>query len=38
MSTISIRDCWDEMESLAKEVMLTPPDVVGRMRKLLGES
>jgi len=28
---------WDEMESLAKEVMLTPPDVVARMRKLLGE-
>src|SRR5262249_44967064 len=28
---------WDEMEPLAKEVMLTPPDVVARMRKLLGE-
>jgi tripartite-type tricarboxylate transporter receptor subunit TctC len=28
---------WDEMESLAKEVMLTPPDVVARMRTLLGE-
>jgi tripartite-type tricarboxylate transporter receptor subunit TctC len=28
---------WDEMESLAKEVMSTPPDVVARMRKLLGE-
>jgi tripartite-type tricarboxylate transporter receptor subunit TctC len=28
---------WDEMESLAKDVMVTPPDVVGRMRKLLGE-
>lgn len=28
---------WDEMESLAKEVMATPPDVVARMRKLLGE-
>jgi tripartite-type tricarboxylate transporter receptor subunit TctC len=28
---------WDEMESLAKDVMLTPPDVVTRMRKLLGE-
>ncbi|HWH76591.1 MAG TPA: hypothetical protein VNT76_04435, partial [Candidatus Binatus sp.] len=28
---------WDEMESLAKEVMTTPPDVVARMRKLLGE-
>jgi tripartite-type tricarboxylate transporter receptor subunit TctC len=28
---------WDEMESLAKEVMVTPPDVVARMRKLLGE-
>jgi DNA-binding Lrp family transcriptional regulator len=25
------------MEPLAKEVMLTPPDVVARMRKLLGE-
>ena len=28
---------WEEMESLAKEVMVTPPDVVVRMRKLLGE-
>ena len=28
---------WDEMESLAKDVMVTPPDVVVRMRKLLGE-
>jgi tripartite-type tricarboxylate transporter receptor subunit TctC len=28
---------WDEMESLAKEVMTTPADVVARMRKLLGE-
>jgi tripartite-type tricarboxylate transporter receptor subunit TctC len=28
---------WDEMESLAKEVMATPPDVVARMRKLLGD-
>jgi tripartite-type tricarboxylate transporter receptor subunit TctC len=28
---------WDEMESLAKDVMATPPDVVARMRKLLGE-
>jgi len=28
---------WDEMEPLAKEVMLTPPDVVARMRKLLGD-
>jgi tripartite-type tricarboxylate transporter receptor subunit TctC len=28
---------WDEMESLAKEVMATPPDIVARMRKLLGE-
>jgi tripartite-type tricarboxylate transporter receptor subunit TctC len=28
---------WDEMESLAKDVMATPPDVVVRMRKLLGE-
>jgi len=25
------------MESLAKEVMTTPADVVARMRKLLGE-
>jgi tripartite-type tricarboxylate transporter receptor subunit TctC len=28
---------WDEMQSLAKDVMATPPDVVARMRKLLGE-
>ena len=28
---------WDEMESLAKDVMVTPPDVVARMRKLLGD-
>jgi hypothetical protein len=28
---------WDEMESLAKEVMTTPPEIVARMRKLLGE-
>jgi tripartite-type tricarboxylate transporter receptor subunit TctC len=28
---------WDEMDSLAKDVMATPPDVVARMRKLLGE-
>ena len=28
---------WDELESLAKEVMATPPDIVGRMRKLLGD-
>jgi tripartite-type tricarboxylate transporter receptor subunit TctC len=28
---------WDEMESLAKDVMTTPPDVVARMRKLLGD-
>jgi hypothetical protein len=28
---------WDELESLAKEVMVTPPDVVARMRKLLGD-
>ena len=28
---------WNEMESLAKEVMLTPPDVVARMKKLLGD-
>ena len=28
---------WDEMESLAKEVMLTPADVVARMKKLLGD-
>lgn len=27
----------EEMETLAKEVMATPPDVVARMRKLLGE-
>jgi tripartite-type tricarboxylate transporter receptor subunit TctC len=27
---------WDEMESLAKDVMATPPDVVARMQKLLG--
>ena len=27
----------EEMETLAKEVMTTPPDVVARMRKLLGE-
>jgi len=26
-----------EMETLAKEVMATPPDIVARMRKLLGE-
>jgi tripartite-type tricarboxylate transporter receptor subunit TctC len=29
---------WDEMESLAKEVMATQSDVVARMRKLLGDS
>ena len=29
---------WDEMESLAKDVMATPADVVARMRKLLGDS
>lgn len=28
---------WDEMRSLAKDVMATPPDVVARMRKLLGD-
>lgn len=28
---------WDEMQSLAKDVMATPPDVVARMRKLLGD-
>jgi tripartite-type tricarboxylate transporter receptor subunit TctC len=28
---------YDEMETLAKDVMATPPDVVGRMKKLLGE-
>jgi hypothetical protein len=28
---------WNEMESLAKDVMATPPDVVARMRKLLGD-
>jgi tripartite-type tricarboxylate transporter receptor subunit TctC len=27
---------WDEMESLAKDVMATPPDVISRMNKLLG--
>jgi tripartite-type tricarboxylate transporter receptor subunit TctC len=27
---------WDEMESLAKDVMATPPDVISRMSKLLG--
>lgn len=27
---------WKEMDSLAKEVIATPPDVVERMRKLLG--
>ena len=29
---------WDEMESLAKDVMATPSDVVARMRKLLGDN
>jgi tripartite-type tricarboxylate transporter receptor subunit TctC len=29
---------WDEMESLAKDVMTTPADVVARMKKLLGDS
>jgi len=28
---------YDEMESLAKDVMATPPDVVARMKKLLGD-
>ncbi|HXF75814.1 MAG TPA: tripartite tricarboxylate transporter substrate-binding protein [Methylomirabilota bacterium] len=28
---------WDEMESLARDVMATPPEVVARMRKLLGD-
>jgi hypothetical protein len=28
---------WDEMESLAKDVMVTPADVVARTKKLLGE-
>jgi hypothetical protein len=28
---------WDDMGSLAKDVMATPPDVVARMRKLLGD-
>ena len=28
---------WDEMEPLAKDVMATPSEIVGRMRKLLGE-
>jgi tripartite-type tricarboxylate transporter receptor subunit TctC len=27
-----------EMEALAKDVMATPPDVVARMRKVLGDS
>ena len=27
---------WDEMEALAKDLINTPPDVVERMRKLLG--
>jgi tripartite-type tricarboxylate transporter receptor subunit TctC len=27
---------WDEMDALAKEVMASSPDVVARMRKLLG--
>ena len=27
---------WDEMESLAKDVMATPADVISRMNKLLG--
>jgi hypothetical protein len=28
---------WNEMESLAKDVMATPADVVARMKKLLGD-
>lgn len=28
---------YDEMESLTKDVMATPPDVVARMKKLLGD-
>jgi tripartite-type tricarboxylate transporter receptor subunit TctC len=28
---------WDEMESLAKDLINTPPDVVERMGKLLGK-
>jgi hypothetical protein len=28
---------WDEMDSLAKDVIATPADVVARMRKLLGD-
>jgi len=28
---------YDEMEALAKDVMATPPDVVARMKKLLGD-
>jgi tripartite-type tricarboxylate transporter receptor subunit TctC len=28
---------WDEMEPLAKDVMATSSEIVGRMRKLLGE-
>ena len=29
---------YDEVESLAKDVMATPTDVVARMKKLLGDS
>jgi tripartite-type tricarboxylate transporter receptor subunit TctC len=29
---------WDEMESLAKDLTNTPPDVVERMSKLLGSN
>src|SRR5436309_11404858 len=28
---------WDDMESLAKDVMATPTEIITRMRKLLGE-
>ena len=35
---LEIDPTWfDEMESLAKDVMSTPPDVVARMKKLLGD-
>jgi hypothetical protein len=27
---------WDEMDSLAKDLINTPPEVVARMQKLLG--
>jgi hypothetical protein len=27
---------WDEIEPLAKEAMATPPEIVERMKKVLG--